>query len=142
MTFGGSDDFHSFNFSILWLAALDKWKVVEKKIKHQYSYFKMLNNLDCVSLKMWIWKFSLVPGMSSKVQTSPTFKLLSFTNVFHPLEISNFVLPWLSLIRNLAGQTLSFNTQRWISPRFLLKSKCLLPNADGIFYKAKEKVNC
>ena len=92
------------------------------------------------TLKIWTWKVSFVAGMSSKVQTSPTFKLLSSANVFHPLDSSNLLLVSAVLIRYLACQTLPFNTSRLISPLFLRKSMCFLQNLDGKFCQGKENL--
>lgn len=76
---------------------------------------------------MWTSKVSLVPSMSSKVQTLPTFKLLSLTNVFHPLVSLKFVLFFIFWIIYFAGQILPFNTWRLIC-LLLSKPKCLLQN--------------
>ena len=88
---------------------------------------------------MWTSKVSLVPSMSSKVQTLPTFKLLSLTNVFHPLVSLKFVLFFIFWIIYFAGQILPFNTWRLICLRFLCKSRWLLQNFIGKFCHWKEK---
>lgn len=91
---------------------------------------------------MWTRKVSLVPWMSSKTQTSPTFNLLSLENAFHPeYERSNLFLSPFSLIKYLADQNLPFNILSWISPTFWPKSKCFFPNLAGILCQGMEKKN-
>lgn len=138
--------FHLGKFCIKWKNKFiyHMRKGIGKKIKHQlillWDVEQFVLSLS-VSLKIWTWKVILVLRMSSKLQASPTFKLLSFANVFHPLESSNLSPVWDILIRYFAGQTLPFDSWKWISPRFLFKSKCLLPNIDGIVCQANEKAN-
>ena len=86
---------------------------------------------------MWTRKVSLVPWTSSKMQTSPTFKLLSLTNAFH--ESLNLIAVFCLWIWYFAGQILPLNTWRLISLRFLCKSRWLLQNFIGKFCHWKEK---
>lgn len=116
------------------------------KIKNQFillwdveHFFLSLS----VSLKTWTMKVSIVLEMSSNLQTSPTFKLLSFANSSHPLVSSNLIplSDVLFLVEYLADHTLPFNAWSWISSLFLFKSKCVLPNKHGIFCQTKENAN-
>jgi len=115
-----------------------KWKLNQLILLWNVKQFVLSLS---VSLKIWTMKVSIVLEMSSNLQTSPTFKLLSFANAFHPVVSSNFRPLVHILIEYVADQTLPFNTWSWISPLFLFKSKCVLQNKDGIFCQTIENAN-
>ena len=65
-------------------------------------------------------KENLFPLVSSKVQISPAFKLLSSTNSFQPRQNSATGDPFLSLTLNWTGQDLPSENQSLASHSFLL----------------------
>ena len=90
---------------------------------------------------MKTWKVVSVVLMSSKTQTSPTFKLLASANAFHPLyESPNLlVVTPFALITCLIVQTLPSNIRRNITSPLSFKWKYLFANLDGIFCNMKGK---